>query len=343
MERKFSIIRVAILFVIVGAVATFVIARRYGPTEQPGPMPVAPSAVIVQEEQEETEEPEPADCVGRMEMRDETEGYSIDLDFCVTGMGRADDRISAEVTSIKERFLADYAELRTPETEGRFALEMTSQEFTFGRYPYIQSVLLTVYIDTAGAHPGVMYRTWTFDRTTDRMIDFRDMFQVEHNPLWTIHPMVKGQLMQREYADETMIDAAIGNVDFEPYRNFVIDGDELVMMFEPGTVAAYAAGPQEARIPLADIQAILKPPFLDLEELYGEDIPPDAEVMTYEEVVASCEGAGGTWLEEHDECEYVGREWCEDMGAIFRECESACRHDEAAEICTLQCVPVCEL
>lgn len=58
---------------------------------------------------------------------------------------------------------------------------------------------------------------------------------------------------------------------------------------------------------------------------------------------ASCEEAEGTWLAEHNECEYVSAEWCDENGGEFMECESACRHDEEAEICTMQCVLVCKL
>ncbi len=57
---------------------------------------------------------------------------------------------------------------------------------------------------------------------------------------------------------------------------------------------------------------------------------------------AECSEADGTWLAEHSECEYVGRDWCEERGGEFLECESACRHDPEAEICTMQCVIVCK-
>jgi len=57
----------------------------------------------------------------------------------------------------------------------------------------------------------------------------------------------------------------------------------------------------------------------------------------------SCQESGGTWLAEHAECEYISPKWCEAASGTFAECESACRHDPEAEICTLQCVPVCSL
>ena len=55
-----------------------------------------------------------------------------------------------------------------------------------------------------------------------------------------------------------------------------------------------------------------------------------------------CENAGGTWLPDSRECEGISRESCENAGGIFNECASACRNDPDAEICTLQCVLVCQ-
>ena len=55
----------------------------------------------------------------------------------------------------------------------------------------------------------------------------------------------------------------------------------------------------------------------------------------------SCEENGGTWLSNFNECEYISQTWCEENDGTFFECESACRNT-GAEICTLQCVPVCK-
>lgn len=55
----------------------------------------------------------------------------------------------------------------------------------------------------------------------------------------------------------------------------------------------------------------------------------------------SCQQAGGNWIEEHNECEYIGKDWCDAEGGNFNECGSACRNIES-EICTMQCVPFCK-
>ena len=58
---------------------------------------------------------------------------------------------------------------------------------------------------------------------------------------------------------------------------------------------------------------------------------------------SQCEEHKGKWIEEFSECEYPdSQEWCEEVGGEFQECESACRNNPEAEICTLQCVQVCQ-
>jgi hypothetical protein len=60
-------------------------------------------------------------------------------------------------------------------------------------------------------------------------------------------------------------------------------------------------------------------------------------------LVKECERSDGTWLKEYAECEHVSQDWCDEAGGRFKECASACRHDPAAEFCTMQCIPVCQL
>ncbi len=57
----------------------------------------------------------------------------------------------------------------------------------------------------------------------------------------------------------------------------------------------------------------------------------------------ACEDLGGTPLTEHNECEYITEDACEELNGEYFPCESACRHDPDYPdvICTMQCVPVC--
>ncbi|HLC96580.1 MAG TPA: eight-cysteine-cluster domain-containing protein [Candidatus Nanoarchaeia archaeon] len=70
-------------------------------------------------------------------------------------------------------------------------------------------------------------------------------------------------------------------------------------------------------------------------QTFVEDISGDSQ--------AKCEAVEGTWLDQYKECEYISEADCTSLGGSFQECASACRHDPTAEICTMQCVPVCSL
>lgn len=68
--------------------------------------------------------------------------------------------------------------------------------------------------------------------------------------------------------------------------------------------------------------------------------PSATETVTTEQ---ACLAAGGTYLSEHNECEFISAASCEEMGGAFDECGSSCRHEPTDAICTAQCVPLCSL
>lgn len=58
----------------------------------------------------------------------------------------------------------------------------------------------------------------------------------------------------------------------------------------------------------------------------------------------SCEADEGNWISEFNECEDTGKNWCDEHGGDFFECDSSCRHaSDPLASCTLQCVEVCKL
>lgn len=71
----------------------------------------------------------------------------------------------------------------------------------------------------------------------------------------------------------------------------------------------------------------------------GKNFVEEVDVMFDKEV--QCVTNGGQWLAEYLECESISESQCLEMGGEFKECESACRHDPDAEMCTMQCVQVC--
>ncbi len=55
----------------------------------------------------------------------------------------------------------------------------------------------------------------------------------------------------------------------------------------------------------------------------------------------TCVEERGVWSNKYKECEGVGKIWCDANKGRFDECASACRHDPKADICTMNCVPLC--
>ena len=56
----------------------------------------------------------------------------------------------------------------------------------------------------------------------------------------------------------------------------------------------------------------------------------------------ACLSFDGNWLPETNECEGMSAQMCEELGGTYNECASACRNDPEAEMCTMQCVLVCQ-
>lgn len=72
-------------------------------------------------------------------------------------------------------------------------------------------------------------------------------------------------------------------------------------------------------------------------------IEPVAPIATEASIPTSCQATGGTWSGGYRECENVSADWCRQQGGQFKECASACRHNEAEGFCIMQCIPVCQL
>jgi len=56
----------------------------------------------------------------------------------------------------------------------------------------------------------------------------------------------------------------------------------------------------------------------------------------------ACLSFDGNWLEKTQECEGMAQSQCENLEGNYNECASACRNDPNAELCTMQCVQVCQ-
>lgn len=80
----------------------------------------------------------------------------------------------------------------------------------------------------------------------------------------------------------------------------------------------------------------------EAEKAGATDIVDGACVDSEPNPEGACLSFDGSWLSETRECEGMSKEQCETLGGTFNECASACRNNPEAEVCTMQCVIVCQ-
>lgn len=134
---------------------------------------------------------------------------------------------------------------------------------TYERTDNIVSLLFSISSYTGGAHPNFFYHTLVLDLNNEVVLGFEDIFQEEFDQLVTIRPMIIDDLnnqMAELMPEGVWIDEETPR---EAYHDFVVTDDEIIFFFEPYVAAPGAAGPLESSIPLADLQAVLAPPFFE--------------------------------------------------------------------------------
>ena len=124
------------------------------------------------------------------------------------------------------------------------------------------SYVYTLFVDTLGAHPNTFYRTFTFDLSTGAELDIASLFVPRSDYLRRLSAISQFELSKSlgEFVDVEYIAQGTGP-DPLNYQSFVIEEDELVLLFPPYQVAPYAAGSQEVRIQLEQVTEILKPEY----------------------------------------------------------------------------------
>ena len=115
---------------------------------------------------------------------------------------------------------------------------------------------MAVYVDGA-AHPGDISRTLNFDFAHSKIISMDDLFLVDSNYLEVISKYCSEQLATRDIGFES---TTVGAEPIpENYRNWNITTDGLVITFDRGQVAAYAAPAQSVIIPYNELISIIDP------------------------------------------------------------------------------------
>ncbi|MAU12271.1 MAG: hypothetical protein CL607_20785 [Anaerolineaceae bacterium] len=177
-----------------------------------------------------------------------------------------EETVDAYIAQQQADIFQQFSEVNHASPNGHpWELYLDYETFTYNAD--VVSIKFAGYQYTGGAHGLPYIKTFVFDLSgdTSRILTLNDVFQEEHNPWLTIQPMVKAQLLEQfgDSADASWIDEGTGE-NPDNYASFVIDGDAIVFYFQAYQVAPYVAGMPSVRIPLADINVLLKPPFLEM-------------------------------------------------------------------------------
>ncbi len=123
--------------------------------------------------------------------------------------------------------------------------------------------LVSLRLDVGGyvagaAHPYSFSRTINYDLQESRELALGDIMLPGTDFLTPIADYCRGELEKTDFfaGFETGADPTPEN-----YRNWTVsaDGTSLVISFDPYQVGPYAAGPQEIKIPLADLASLIDP------------------------------------------------------------------------------------
>lgn len=138
----------------------------------------------------------------------------------------------------------------------KYSLGMTYERKTS---PHTISIIFTIHEDTGGAHPNTFYQTFTWKKEGKRLM-LADLFVPGSLYLTTVAAEAK-KLVTKDLEGRGASADAIFQDGFSPtddnFANFYLEGKNLVIIFPPYQVAAYAAGTQTAAIPIASLKYVL--------------------------------------------------------------------------------------
>lgn len=131
-------------------------------------------------------------------------------------------------------------------------------DYTLYTSPTTVSYVYLLYQDTMGAHPNSYYRTFVFNSKTGEGLTLADIFSpttdyasVLSNQARTRLPAILQQ-KTGSTPDADML-AAGTSADADNFQNFYLSEKNLVIIFPPYQIAAYAVGTTELSLPLADL------------------------------------------------------------------------------------------
>ncbi len=184
------------------------------------------------------------------------EGYEVDFKFPVTG----EEKIDGEISKIVDQLVSTFEEeaksfLPNPSGEDRAYTLIANYEAKLGEK--YDTVVFLMSVDFGGAHPNHFYRTVTFDKNQS-VITIDDFLKSEFGSIEVLDKIStltreKISVKLAENVNQEMLNAGT-EPDLDNFKNFYVDGESVVFLFEPYAVAPYAYSTQEAKITFEEIK-----------------------------------------------------------------------------------------
>ena len=121
-------------------------------------------------------------------------------------------------------------------------------------------VVFTYYLNTGGAHPNSSFQTFNFFKSDGQQVEFAELFTGKG--IRRISDISIARLKRDLTGPDSMSDLDWIKKGAGPnarnFSAFAMLPRQLAIYFDPYQVAAYAAGPQEVRIPLSQLGDVMR-------------------------------------------------------------------------------------
>lgn len=190
------------------------------------------------------------------EIKQQKPTHEIEISYPHTGMARIDGEIEPWARKLATDFAAEATEAgETRPWSSELSFEIPRND---GK---VLSIVFSHYTYTGGAHPNSSYRTFHFLLPDGYRADIAELFSPRG--IRRISDISISQLRQEMAGPDGMSDTDWIKRGAGPnarnFENFVLTPNELTVLFDAYQVAAYAAGPQEVKIPLSQLRDALRP------------------------------------------------------------------------------------
>ncbi len=196
--------------------------------------------------------------IAKKTILEKSKAYDISVEYPQTGNARIDAVLAEYARNAVRGFETD-AKDRQP-GDPAYTMETTfNVERNDGK---VFAVLFSIYTDEGGAHPNGNYDTFDFLLPDGAQVFLPEIVDGARG-LKRVSDIVTADLIRRiGTGADSMSDADTIRMGAGPYAdnfaNFILEPAKIHIYFPAYQVAAYAAGPQEAVVPLSSLNGFMR-------------------------------------------------------------------------------------